>query len=113
MADVQNVEHVAQIIHDDPVVPDAKPPESRAAEFCRVVREAVRVAGDLLNFVLNEARNLGGHLCPRLIGGSRIAAGFEHFHHAKDIKKHNEGFNHNNNKQSQIIINSTELSSTY
>src|SRR3546814_12998962 len=62
MADVQNVEHVAQIINDDPVVPDAKPPESRAAEFCRVVREAARVPGDLLNFVLNEARILGGPL---------------------------------------------------
>src|SRR3546814_18396940 len=53
MADVQNVAHVAQIIHDDPVVHDAKPQESRAAQFCRVVREAVRVGGEWFIFVLN------------------------------------------------------------
>src|SRR3546814_3651066 len=58
MADVQNVEHVAQIIHDDPVVPDAKPPESRAAEFCRVVREAVRVAGDRSEEHTSELQSL-------------------------------------------------------
>src|SRR3546814_13403090 len=102
MAAVQNVDHVDQIIHDDPVVPDAKPPESRAAQFCRVVREAVRVGGDLLNFVLNEARNLGGHLCQRLIGGSRIADGFEPLRHAKDITNNKACFNTKTNKASQI-----------